>query len=176
MITRPGQESPEIRAPAVLLQYQQDWVKDQADVKVWEKSRRIGASWNEAAEDTLLAAMQEEAGGMDVLYIGYNKEMALEFIGDCAMWARHYNKAASEVEEFVFKDGGKDNKEIQAYRIRFASGHEIVALSSRPANLRGKQGKIVIDEAAFHDDLRGLLKAALAHRMWGGKIVILSTH
>lgn len=176
MIARHGQDPPGLRAPAVLLQYQQDWVKDPAEVKLYEKSRRIGASWCEAAEDTLLAATQEEGGGMDVLYIGYNKEMALEFIGDCAMWARHYNKAASEVEEFVFKDGGKDNKEIQAYRIRFASGHEIVALSSRPANLRGKQGKIVIDEAAFHDDLRGLLKAALAHRMWGGKIVILSTH
>ena len=51
-----------------------------------------------------------------------------------------------------------------------------MALSSRPANLRGKQGKIVIDEAAFHDDLPGLLKAAMAMLMWGGRVVVISTH
>jgi len=52
----------------------------------------------------------------------------------------------------------------------------IVALSSRPSNLRGKQGNIVIDEAAFHDNLPALLKAALAIMMWGGRIRVISTH
>lgn len=51
-----------------------------------------------------------------------------------------------------------------------------MALSSRPSNLRGMQGKVVIDEAAFHDDLKELLKAALALLMWGGRVVIISTH
>jgi phage FluMu gp28-like protein len=51
-----------------------------------------------------------------------------------------------------------------------------VALSSRPSNLRGKQGRAVIDEAAFHDDLKGLLKAALAFTMWGGCVRVMSTH
>ena len=66
--------------------------------------------------------------------------------------------------------------DILAYRIRFASGHKIVALSSRPSNLRGKDGCAVIDEAAFHEDLPGLLKAALAFTMWGGLVRIISTH
>ena len=30
---------------------------------------------------------------------------------------------------------------------------------------RGKQGKVTIDEAAFHDDLPGLMKAAMANSM-----------
>jgi phage FluMu gp28-like protein len=110
---------------------------------------------------------------MDCFYIGYNKDMAQEFIEDCADWSKHFNHAAENVEEFVFKDVDKD---ILAFRIRYASGHKVVALSSRPANLRGKQGKIIIDEAAFHDDLAGLLKAAVALLMWGGKLVIISTH
>lgn len=160
-------------APQVLLSYQQEWVADKAEVKIWEKSRRIGASWSEAADDALMSASQT---GMDVLYIGYNKEMALEFIGDCTAWSRQYHKAASAIEEVVFKNEGREGKDILAFRIRFASGFEVVALSSRPANLRGKQGKIVIDEAAFHDDLAGLLKAALAHIMWGGQVVVISTH
>jgi phage FluMu gp28-like protein len=51
-----------------------------------------------------------------------------------------------------------------------------VALSSRPSNLRGRQGVIVIDEAAFHDQLKELLKAALAMLIWGGEVHVISTH
>jgi len=157
------------RTPMAFLPYQQRWVADDSRVKVFKKSRRIGISWAEAGDDALLASRKN---GMDVWYIGYNKEMALEFISDCAAWAKFYSKAASEIEEFVFEDEGKD---ILAFRVRFASGFQVVALSSRPANLRGKQGKVVIDEAAFHDDLPGLLKAAIALLMWGGRVVVIST-
>ena len=40
----------------------------------------------------------------------------------------------------------------------------------------GKQGLVILDEAAFHDDLEEVLKAAMAFLMWGGKVVVLSTH
>lgn len=169
-----GPESREYRTPAALLPYQQRWVADTRDVKLCEKSRRIGLSWAEAADCALAASSSREAGGMDCWYIGYNKDMALEFIEDCADWARHYALAAAAVEEFVFEDDEK--KAILSYKIRFASGFKMVALSSRPANLRGKQGRIVIDEAAFHDDLAGLMKAALAMLMWGGRVHVISTH
>ncbi|HNW36102.1 MAG TPA: hypothetical protein PKM25_14285, partial [Candidatus Ozemobacteraceae bacterium] len=161
-----------MNVPTVLLPYQQKWIADQSPVKVWEKSRRIGASWCEASDSALLASAQH---GDDTWYIGYNKDMAQEFIRDAGFWASHYQLAASEAEEFVFIDDDPD-KGILAYRIVFASGYRIVALSSRPANLRGKQGKVIIDEAAFHDDLEGLLKAALALLIWGGRVVVLSSH
>lgn len=154
----------------VLLPYQRNWIEDQAQVKVIEKSRRIGVSWAEAGADALFAA--STAGG-DVWYIGYNKDMALEFIADAAFWGRLYHEAAGEMEEVVIEDEGKD---VLSYRITFASGHRITALSSRPTNLRGKQGRLVIDEAAFHDDLAGLIKAGLAFLVWGGSVRIISTH
>jgi phage FluMu gp28-like protein len=158
------------RAPAVLLPYQRRWIEDRSPVKVFEKSRRIGISWAEAADDALLAAKKN---GMDVFYISYNKEMTRQYIDDCADWARYYNLAAGEIEEFIFED---EDKAILAYKIQFASGHRITALSSRPSSLRSRQGKIVIDEAAFVDDLPGLLKAGMAMLMWGGRVVIISTH
>lgn len=154
----------------ILLPYQQKWVADEAPVKVIEKSRRIGISWAEASDDALYAAKKN---GDDVWYIGYNKDMALEYITDCANWARAYDLAASEMEEFILKDGDRD---INAFQIKFASGHRITALSSRPTNLRGKQGRVVLDEAAFHDDLPGLIKAAMALLIWGGSVRIISTH
>lgn len=162
---------------AVLLTYQQDWIADDSDLKVAEKSRRIGLTWAEAADNVLTASRSRQAGGMNVYYIGYNMDMAIEYIEACAMWARVFNAAATEAEEGeeVFRDGD-DEKHIKTYTIRFASGFRIVALSSRPANLRGKQGVVVIDEAAFHNALHELLKAALALLIWGGKVRVISTH
>lgn len=114
---------------------------------------------------------------MDVFYIGYNLDMTREFIDTCAMWAKAFAYAALDVDEFLFLDqDGDSSKEIQAFRIKFASGFEIVALCSRPRSLRGKQGYVIFDEAAFHDELEELLKAAMALLIWGGKVLIISTH
>ncbi len=153
-----------------LLPYQQKWIADRSPVKVYEKSRRIGATWAEGADAALDAAKRS---GSDWWYIGYNKDMALEFIEETAGWARRIERASAAIEETAIAD---DDRDILAYRIRFASGNKIVALSSRPSNLRGKQGVAIIDEAAFHDDLAGLLKAALAFTMWGGRVHVISTH
>jgi phage FluMu gp28-like protein len=161
-----------INVPPVLIPFQQRWHGDQSPVKVGNKSRRIGLTWTQAGDDTLTAAKRESAGGMDVWYTGYNHDMALEYIEDCAFWARNYQLAAAEIDEIVIED---ERKDIQAYRIRFASGFKVTALSSRPSNFRGKQGRAVIDEAAFHDNLDELLKAAMAFLMWGGQVVVIST-
>ena len=116
---------------SILLHYQRQWLTDRAPVKVYEKSRRIGITWTESADAALNAARR---GGTDWWYIGYNKEMALEFVEAAAGWARRFSHAARTIEEIVVAD---EDKDIFAYRIRFASGHKIVALFSRPSNLRG---------------------------------------
>lgn len=155
---------------AVLLPYQQAWVADRSQVKLCEKSRRVGLSWAEAALSALEAS---RAGGQDTWYLGYSQDMAREFIRDCAWWCGHYQIAADAMEEVVLDDEGQD---ILAFQIKFASGHRVTALSSSPRNLRGKQGRVVIDEAAFHPDLKELLKAAFALLIWGGQVSIISTH
>jgi len=157
----------------VLLPYQQQLLRTVAANSVtWcEKSRRTGATWALAADGVLSSGVARTAGGMDTLYIGYNLDMAREFIDACGDWARAFMPAIAEAEEFLFKDAaqpGEADQFIQAFRIRFASGFEITALSSKPRSLRGRQGKVIIDEAAFHDDLEELLKAAFALLIWGG--------
>lgn len=157
-------------APDVLLPYQQRWVADESPVAVCEKSRRVGLSWGEACASVLDAGYED---GIDAWYVGYNKDMAQEFIRDCAFWAKHFNVACGDSEEVLIDD---EDKDILSFQIRFASGKRITALSSRPSNLRGKQGRVIIDEAAFHERLEELLKAAMALLMWGGKVRIISTH
>ncbi len=163
---------PEDAPPTALLKYQQDWIADDSPLKIAEKSRRIGLTWAEAADNVLIASSE---GGSNVFYISATQDMAIEYIEACAMWARHFDMAAEAIEEGIFIDD--DGREIKTYKIDFPkTGKRIVALSSRPANLRGKQGVVVIDEAAFAPDLEGLLKAAMAMLMWGDKVRIISTH
>jgi len=157
----------------ILLPYQKAWIVDESGVKVWEKSRRIGASYAEALASVLEAAKSKEAGGQSTYYLSYSKEMTQQFTRDCAFWARNLNAAAHELEEVLLKD---EDKDITVYRVRFASGYEIWGLPSTARSLRSKQGRVIIDEAAFIDDLNELIKAAMALRMWGGSVSILSTH
>lgn len=161
---------------AVLMGYQQRWVADRSPLKVMEKSRRTGITWGEASDNVLTAASERSAGGQNVYYIAYNQDMTIEYIQACAMWARVFNYAAGEIEEGIWDDEADADKAIKTYTIKFPSGFRIVALSSRPSNLRGRQGVIVIDEAAFHEQLKELLKAALAMLIWGGQVHVISTH
>jgi phage FluMu gp28-like protein len=160
----------------VLLGYQARWFEDESEVKIAEKSRRTGLTWAEAASNVITAAKPRKRGGHNVFYVGSRQEMALEYIEACGLFAKAFNQLAGAVSEGIFQDED-GSKEILTYTIRFPnSGFKITALSSRPSNLRGMQGDVVIDEAAFHDSLHELLKAAMALTMWGARVRIISTH
>jgi len=160
---------------SVLLPYQIRWNNDVSPVKIIEKSRRIGMSYAEAADSVLHAADADR--GANVYYISYDKEMTAGFIQDCATWAKAFHAASGEIgEQLLTRDDGRD---IHVYDIRFASGHHIKTFSSNPRNLRSKgrpRERLIIDEAAFVDDIAELLKAAIAMTMWGGTVRVLSTH
>lgn len=139
-----------------------------------EKSRRTGATFGAAADAVLRSGSRREAGGMDTLYMGTSADMAREFVDACGFWARLLGHVIAAQDEVLFNDGSE--KGIKATRIDFASGFSIVALPSTPRALRGRQGFVIIDEAAFVDDLREVLKAAIALTMWGGRVLVISTH
>lgn len=160
-------------ADSVLLPYQKAWIADTSELKIAEKSRRTGLTWAEAADAVMCASLNKSDSGTNHFYVGSNKEMAIEFIDACAMWAKTFNRVAGEVEEEVLHD---EDRDILIFTIRFTSGFKIQALSSKPSNMRGRQGNVTIDEAAFHEQLAEVLKAALALTMWGAKVRIISTH
>lgn len=169
-------------ADGVLMKHQAEWCAVQADLKAASKGRRTGITFAEALDDTLIASSRKAAGGDNIYYIPDTKDKGMEFIGYCAHFARVIAEAQSmglsRIEEFLFEDQDEagNTRMINAYRIRFSSGFAIVALSSRPANIRGLQGIVVIDEAAFHQNVQAVLDAATALLIWGGKIRIISTH
>ncbi|WDE07282.1 hypothetical protein SG34_010530 [Thalassomonas viridans] len=168
---------PEQEKEPIFLKYQADWFNDESTYAIAEKSRRTGLTWAQAGKDVITASKPKKRGGKNVFYVGSKQEMALEYIAACALFAKAFNMLAkADVYEQTFWDPNK-KEEILAYMIRFPnSTRKIQALSSRPSNLRGLQGDVTIDEAAFHMELEELFKAAQSLTMWGGKIRIISTH
>lgn len=170
-------------AEGVLMEHQKEWIADTSRLKLGEKGRRTGITWAEALDDTLIASAARSAGGDNVFYIGDTKDKGREFIGYVAHFAKVVAKELAPIEEFVFTEQVEDkatgemrSNNIAAFRIAFASGFRVEALSSRPENIRGLQGVVVVDEAAFHKDVRLVLDAVNALLIWGGKIRIISTH
>lgn len=176
-----GSELPEDLDPfkdGILMNHQKEWLEDDSSLKVAVKGRRTGITFAEALDDTMIAAASVEAGGDNIFYIGDTKEKGREFIGYIAHFARIVCKELVAIEEFMFKDQQKDGsfKDIPAYRVMFAGGKRAEALSSRPANIRGLQGTVVIDEAAFHKNVREVIDAVNALLIWGGRVRVISTH
>ena len=155
-----------------LLPYQTRWVQDRAPLKVCVKGRRIGLSWAEAYDSVMHAG----AGGGDVTYQSYAHDMTRGFIDDCASWAGELQIAADVVGE-TFLD--LDGEQVPAYRLPFASGSQVTAVTSAPRAFRsrGRPGdRAILDEAAFVDSLEESLKSALAYLVWGGAVRVMSTH
>ncbi|ELE8949717.1 hypothetical protein RBW71_001059 [Salmonella enterica] len=168
-------------ADGVLMAHQVECLKHDVSILAIPKGRRTGITFAWGLNSTLIAGAQKAAGGDNVYYIGDTKEKGLEFIGYVAKFARviaeQQAQDVSAIEEYLFEDQDEqgNTRMITAYRVRFASGLQVAALSSRPANIRGLQGVVIIDEAAFHQDVQGVLDAATALLIWGGRIIVISS-
>lgn len=149
--------------------YQAAWLSDNAPLKLWEKSRRIGATYVQSYEDVRDAAAKN---GIDVWFSSADESAAREYIRYCEMWARIMNVVASEAEEIVIDS----DKDIKALSIKFANGKRIHGLTSNPSAFRSKGGKLVLDEFAWHEDQEAMWAAAEPITTWGFPVRILSTY
>lgn len=165
-------------ADGVLMEHQKDWIADDSDLKGCEKGRRTGITFAEALDAALIAAAQRSAGGQNYFYIPDSKPKGREFIGYAAHFAKVVAKELLTIEDGIFFDQREDGttNAIASYIIRFASGFRIEALSSRPENIRGLQGVVCIDEAAFHRNVHDVIDAVNALLIWGGKVRVISSH
>lgn len=173
------------QVPKILLPYQIRQHQNANPLRLTVKSRRIGWSWGCIAAEGALEAAREK--GMSQFYMGYNLGMAAENIGDALTFSRAYGLAAGALTDIeVFRDRetmqimengilGERRQDVTRFKLSYASGHVYEALSSAPWNWRGRQGHAWIDEAAFHQNLKEVIKGALAFLMWGGRVDVIST-
>lgn len=151
------------------LPYQISWLKDNSQIKVWEKSRRIGATYVQAYEDVRDVVLGNVPA---VWFSSADESAAKEYILYCAQWSKLFDKGARDLGEQVLET----NKSIKSFTIEFTNRKRINALSSNPKAFRSKGGKVVLDEFAFHNDAVALWKAAKPVITWGYPLRILSTH
>jgi phage FluMu gp28-like protein len=153
----------------VFLPYQNAWLEDKSRFKIWQKSRRIGATWVQAyedVEDCLTKAVPA------VWFSSADESAAKEYIRYCANWAKLFNAAFKEFDNVIVDE----QSGIKSLMIEFANGTRIHALSSNPTAFRSKGGKLVIDEFAFHKNDVALWAAAKPIVTWGYPVRIISTH
>ena len=149
--------------------YQTDWLKDKSQIKIWPKSRRIGATYVQAYEDVRDAA----AGAVPSVWFSSADESAgKEYILYVEQWAKLLNIAANSLGEIVIDS----EKDIKALSVELANGVRINALTSNPKRFRSKGGKVILDEFAHHKDQKEMWKAARPCITWGYPLRILSTH
>ncbi|HOX22122.1 MAG TPA: terminase family protein [Elusimicrobiales bacterium] len=151
------------------LSYQARWLKDTSRIKIWEKSRRIGATYVQSFEDVSDCIATP---GLKVWFSSADETAAREYIDYCESWAKLHQRAAKALgEQLIDEKNG-----VKAYVIEFRNGARIHALSSNPKGFRSKGGKVILDEFAWHDDANTLWAAARPSIMWGHPLRILSTH
>lgn len=164
-------KKPEIDLKAYFLPYQIKWINDPSRLKIWRKSRRIGATYGEAY---IKVRKCVQTPGHAVWHSSADESAAKEFIQYCQTWAKVFKKAGellSVQEEIV------DEKEaIRALVLRFVNGARIVGLSSSPTAFRSKGGDVDLDEFDWHEDQRALYAAAKPCITWGFDLTILSTY
>ncbi len=153
------------------LPYQGRWLKDKGPVKIWEKSRRIGATYVQSYED-VKDIISPKKNIPAVWFSSADESAAKEYIEYAAKWTKLYNVAAQSLGQVVIDS----ERDIKAFVIAFANGKKIHALSSNPKAFRSKGGKVVLDEFAWHEDQPGLWAAARPCITWGFPLRILSTH
>ncbi|NOV29175.1 terminase family protein [Methylomonas sp. ZR1] len=155
---------------AIFLPFQERWIKDDARLKLMEKSRQIGISWStayKAAERTAMVGQK-----WDQWVSSRDDLQARLFIEDCKLFANILAIAAEDLGERVIDEKTK----LTAYVLEFASGKRIHSMSSNPDAQAGKRGGRILDEFALHPDPRKLWSIAYPGITWGGSMEIISTH
>ena len=136
------------------------WLEDNSKVKIWEKSRRIGATYVQSYEDVRDCVYKRVPA---VWFSSADESAAREYIDYCEQWAKLFDTATKSYGEVIIDV----EKDIKAYVIEFKNGCKINALSSNPKGFRSKGGKVVLDEFAFHKNAMELWKAARPCITWG---------
>jgi len=153
----------------LMLPYQSAWIRDNARLKLAEKSRQIGWTW--AGDYRLVSVKARTDARLDAWISSRDDIQARLSLEDCKHFATLLNLGAKDLGERAIDDAGHS-----AYVLAFANGLRIHSMSSNPDAQAGKRGDRVLDEFALHPDPRKLYAIAYPGITWGGSLEIFSTH
>ena len=153
------------------LPYQKNWITNQAQFAICEKSRRVGITYAEAYRVTRDLSTKNVKNNK-VWFSSADLSASEEFIDYVGFFAKYLDAAAKYIGEVVIDK----EDDITAHRVSFANGAECNAISSNPTRFRSKGGDVILDEFAHHKYQEKMFTAAKPSMMWGNRVRIISTH
>ena len=146
------------------------WILDTAKYSLWDKSRRIGATYAESYKACRLRNTIDYK--RDYWFSSADESAAVEFAQYGRVWCEMMQAAIKQVlEELQDEKGYRYNN----YVIEFPNGSRINCMSSNPRRFRSKGGDVCLDEFDWHDNPGEMLDAAMPVTTWGYDISILTT-
>ena len=153
------------------LPYQVNWITDDRRFKLWDKSRRIGATYAESYRAVRRRNLSSEK--RDYWFSSADESSAVEFSQYCQQWCKMVDAIADHFSEQLVDDEGK---KYTNYVTRFPhSGSRINCMTSNPRRFRSKGGDVCLDEFDWHDKPGEMLDAATPVTTWGYDLSILTT-
>ena len=152
----------------IFLPYQRRFIEDPSQLKILEKSRRIGGSF--AVSYSVFRKLLK-LKNHDVTVVTRDQATGVEFVRDVHRFARAWN----------LKNPSKAIPESCMNKTGFSVPHpqgesRLLMVSSNPDAAAGRGGSLVLDEMALHRDPELLLTVAMPVITAGGDVTILSTH
>lgn len=156
--------------------FQVRWIRDEAQLKLYPKSRRIGVTYATSFRAVLKCL---RVSGLTQWVSSKDLDLAREFVQTYVRkWCQLANIVASGLGAEDILDLGEDEsgKAVTAFQVRFPNGSRIISLSSNPRKFAGKGGDILIDEMDLHPDQGVLYDMARPCIDWGGQLEIVSAY
>jgi phage FluMu gp28-like protein len=137
---------------------------------LWDKSRRIGATYADSYKSVRLRNKIDHR--RDLWFSSADESAAIEYALYCKQWGDIFKAAVKEILEELEDDKGY---KFNNYVCEFPNGSRINCMSSNPRRFRSKGGDVVLDEFDWHDNPGEMLDAAMPATTWGYDLRILTT-
>jgi phage FluMu gp28-like protein len=149
---------------------QDQWITDENQAKLWDKSRRIGATYAESYRACRKRNKSKER--RHYYFSSADESSALEYAEYCRQWCKLLEAVVKQLlETYEESDGNKYNN----YIIEFPDGSRINCMTSNPKRFRSKGGDVCLDEYDWHDKPQAMYDAASPATTWGYDICLLTT-
>ncbi len=146
----------------ILLPYQQRWMNDQAQKKIWLASRQIGKSFALSME-AVVEGLERKCNN---LVLSSSERQSREVMQKVYSHLRVLRVVS---EDIIFDDGASREE------VKLPNGSRIISLPANPDTVRGFSGNVFLDEFAFHKDADAIWRAMYPTVTRGYKIRVCST-
>lgn len=152
------------------LPYQNAWINDKNPFRLWDKSRRIGATYAESYKACRKRNTIDYR--RDYWFSSADESAAFEYALYCRQWCEIIEAVVKEFTETLEDERGY---KYNNYVVKFPNESRINCLTSNPRRFRSKGGDVDLDEYDFHDQPGEMYDAAIPVTTWGYDISIMTT-